>query len=656
MCGIAGIAAQQPGKIAVEKLARMAAAIQHRGPDGYGFYTGQRVGFAHLRLSIVDLAGGTQPLTNEDGQVVITYNGEVYNYIELRRELEASGHIFRTRCDTEVLVHAYEEWGAQMLSRLNGQFAFAISDARDNSLFIARDRFGVRPLFYTEQRGVLYFASELKALLASGDVPAVVDPEALDEVFSFWATRPPRSGLKGIYALEPGTFGIWRDGSLTLRRYYELDFPEAQIEPRDAVEQLDELMRMGVGLRMRADVPVGAYLSGGLDSSITATLAAAASPHQLRSFSITFEDPRLDESVFQSEVAREIGSMHLIASMRENAIADSFREVVWHAEAPLTRTAPAPMFHLARLTKNAGIKVVLTGEGADEMFLGYDLFKEVAVRRFCLRRPESTVRPQLFDRLYPYLDRTKGAGGEFWRRFFLDAGTPDDPLFSHLPRIQLTSWIKSFYSGEFASALSGTNVVEQMRQSLPTRFFGWSSLNKAAYLEMTLLLSPYLLSSQGDRMAMAHGVEGRYPFLDHRLFEFSAGLPTGSRLRGLKEKEILRRWAQRILPQKVSSRGKQPYRAPDAPSFFGPRAPAYVAEALSAEAIKRTGIFSPKAVSGLVRRCRSGLATGFRENQALVGVLSTQLWHDQFVARPVYQGELDVSRADVVLQDPVPVS
>ncbi len=655
MCGIAGIATQHAGSIAIEKLARMAAAIRHRGPDGYGFYTGLHVGFAHVRLSIVDVAGGAQPLTNEDGQIVITYNGEVYNHVELRRQLESRGHVFRTRCDTEVLVHAYEEWGADMLSRLNGQFAFAISDSRDQSVFIARDRFGVRPLFFTVQRGSLYFASELKALLASGDVKAAVDPQALDEVFTFWATRPPRSGLSGIQALEPGTYGLWRDGRLRIHRYYELDFPERDVEPRDAIEQLDELMRMGVDLRMRADVPVGAYLSGGLDSSITATLAAAASPHTLRSFSITFDDPRFDESAHQQDAARVIGSMHSIASMSGNAIADCFRDVIWHAETPLIRTAPAPMFHLARMTKNAGIKVVLTGEGADELFLGYDLFKEVAVRRFCLRRPESTVRPQLFDRLYPYLN-DHGSGGEFWRRFFLEAGTPGDPLFSHLPRFQVTSWIKQFYSADFAAGLSGIDVVEELRQSLPVRFFGWSSMNQAAFLEMTLLLSPYLLSSQGDRMAMAHGVEGRFPFLDHRLFEFAAALPTGSRLRGLKEKEILRRWARRILPAKASARAKQPYRAPDVPSFFGPKAPEYIADALSGASIQATGVFAPTAVAGLVRRCQAGLATGFRENQALVAVLSTQLWHDQFVARPVYPRMLDVAGADVVLQDAIPVS
>lgn len=654
MCGIAGILRADSGGVSIEPLARMAAALRHRGPDGYGFYTGSQVGFAHTRLSIVDVAGGAQPLANEDGTVVVTFNGEVYNHPELRRELEARGHVFRTRSDTEALVHAFEEWGPAMLQRLNGQFAFAIHDANRRTVFLARDRFGVRPLFYAQVDRSLHFASEVKALYATGEVPAGIDAEGLNEVFTFWAARPPRTPFQGVRSLEPGAFAIWKDGTLHLHRYYDLAYPEAALEPRDAIGQLDDLMRTGVALRMRADVPVGAYLSGGLDSSVTASLAAALTPHQLRTFSITFADPRFDESEFQRAVAGDIGSLHGVSAIAENVIAESFPEVVRHAETPLLRTAPAPMYHLAKLTKQSGIKVVLTGEGADELFLGYDLFKEVAVRRFCLRRPESIGRQRLFDRLYPYLF-DQGRGGEFWRRFFLDAGRPDDPLFSHLPRILLTSRIKEFYAPEFAAAAAATDPLDELRSSLPRAFSRWSPLNQAAYLEMTLLLSPYLLSSQGDRMAMAHGVEGRFPFLDHRLFEFAAALPTGSRLLGLKEKEILRRWARSFLPARISARGKQPYRAPDAPSFFAPNAPAYIGDMLSADTIARVGLWSPRAVAGLVRRCRSGAPISHRENQALLAVLSTQLWHHQFIGTGGRIAPLDWHGADAVLHEALPV-
>lgn len=653
MCGIAGIARRYPTGVSIESLGRMAAAIRHRGPDGYGFYVGQRVGLAHVRLSIVDIEGGSQPLTNEDGQIVVTYNGEIYNHLELRHELEDRGHIFRTHCDTEVLVHGYEEWGVDMLKRLNGQFAFAIYDRNRDTVFIARDRFGVRPLFYAQPKGAFFFGSEIKAILASGEVDPALDPRGLDEVFTFWAAKPPRTPFAGIASLEPGTYGIWKDGALWLHRYYELDYPEASEEPADVIEQLDELMLRSVGMRLRADVPVGAYLSGGLDSSITASLAASASPHTLRSFSITFDDPQFDESEFQREVAAKIGSMHSVTAIGQSSIAESFPEVLWHTETPLLRTAPVPMYHLAKLTREMGIKVVLTGEGADELFLGYDLFKEVSVRRFCLRNRASLGRQRLLDKLYPYL-MSQGRGGEFWRRFFLDAGNPSDPLFSHLPRFLLSSRVKDFYTPEFRDRLGEIDVLGELRASLPVRFFGWSSLNQAAYLEMTTLLSPYLLSSQGDRMSMAHGVEGRFPFLDHRLYEFASALPTGSRLRGLREKEILRRWAGRILPSRINERRKQPYRAPDAPSFFGPGAPEWIRDHLGPDALRRVGIFAPAAVEGLVRRCNAGLATGFRENQAITGVLSTQLWHHQFIEQAVTPPPLSVRNASVVLSEGVP--
>ena len=638
MCGLAGVARRSTGEsgrgVDAPTLHRMAAALRHRGPDGAGQLVDGRVGLAHVRLSIIDVAGGAQPLGNEDDSVQIVYNGEVYNYLELRQELVAAGHRFRTRCDTEVLVHAYEQWGARMLSRLNGQFAFAIYDRRggNETIFLARDRFGVRPLFYSIVRGDLFFASEAKALFATGEVEPEVDPVGLDQVFTFWAARPPRTVFRGVFSLEPGTFAVWTaaDGVLRHSRYYSLEYPEAYDEAAGAEVQLGELLNSSVALRLRSDVPVGGYLSGGLDSSIACALAANGSPFSLRTFSVTFDDPRLDESQFQQIVARELQSDHHIQSIGPNDVAAVFPEVVRHAETPLVRTAPAPMYLLARLAREHGIKVVLTGEGSDELFLGYDLFKETAVRLFCLRQPASQIRPRLFDRLYPYLDPA-GRRGDFWRRAFLDAGSPDDPLFSHLPRFLLTSRIKEFYSADMRAALGQRDALDDLRDALPWQFRTWSPLNRAAYLEMVTLLSPYLLSSQGDRMSLAHGVEARYPFLDPRVFEFAARLPTGSRLRGLREKAILRRWARAVVPPVVQQRAKQPYRAPDVPAFFTDRQPAYVSELLDAPSIARTGLFEPAAVQGLVRRCRAGNAVGFRESQALVGILSTELWHRQFI-------------------------
>jgi asparagine synthase (glutamine-hydrolysing) len=628
VCGIAGVVREGDRPITPALLRRMANALRHRGPDGFGFHCGARCGLAHARLSIIDIAGGGQPLANEDGRILTVYNGEVYNYRELREELEGRGHRFRTRTDTEVLVHGYEEWGTGMLERLNGQFAFALYDRREHVLLLARDRFGICPLFYAMRGEDLYFASEAKALFATGEVQPSPDLLGIDEVFTFWAARPPRTVFRDVRSLEPGTFAVWKGGTLRHGRYYDLRFAEDREEPPDALATLDTLMYDSVSLRLRADVPVGGYLSGGVDSSITCSLAAELSPHQLRTFSVSFDDPALDESAFQRLAAEQVRSLHRVQRIHRTEIAEVFPEVVWHAETPVLRTAPAPMFLLSRLARESGIKVVLTGEGSDEVFLGYDLFKETVVRAFCLRQPESTVRPRLFDRLYPYLG-ARGRSGELWRRFFLSAGGSDDPLFSHLPRIGLASWAKAFYSEAMHESTSDEDPLATLRDSLPPAFAGWTALNRAAYLEMTTLLPSYLLSSQGERMAMAHGVEGRYPYLDHRLFEFAAALPARSKLRGLHEKEILRRWAGDRVPAAVRTRPKQPYRAPDVPAFFDPE-PSYLAELLDTPALECAGLFAPGPVRNLVARCRAGRATSVRESQALVGIVSAQLWFRQF--------------------------
>jgi asparagine synthase (glutamine-hydrolysing) len=317
-------------------------------------------------------------------------------------------------------------------------------------------------------------------------------------------------------------------------------------------------------------------------------------------------------------------------------IARVFPDVVRHTETPLVRTAPAPLYLLSRIVREQGIKVVLTGEGSDEVFLGYDLFKETIIRLLCWQRPESRWPPRLLDGLYPGIAPASGKC-DFWRGYFMAAGSVDDPLFSHLPRFHLTARIKDFYSAEFRAGLGSFDPLAELRARLPAGFAGWSPLARAAYLEMTTLLSSYLLSSQGDRMAMAHGIEARVPFLDHRLCEFAAALPARTKLRGLREKDILRRWgaATGLLPPAITRRRKQPYRAPDVPAFFEGRPPEYVEALLDPASLARTGIFNPQAVAGLVRRCRAGRAEGFRESQALVAILSTELWHREFLGAPV---------------------
>jgi asparagine synthase (glutamine-hydrolysing) len=378
---------------------------------------------------------------------------------------------------------------------------------------------------------------------------------------------------------------------------------------------------------------VGTYLSGGLDSSLITALAQAETDHQLRTFSIAFVDPRYDERVHQEEVARAIGTRHHVVEATAHDIARAFPEVVRCVEMPLVRTAPVPLYLLAREVRAQQIKVVATGEGADELFWGYELFKEVMLRELSARKPKRAA--ELLDQLYSYLGPEAARRGPAWRRFLLETGVDDEQLGSHLTRAEATSAVKAFYQPGVAAEAGETASLDRLRAELPPSFERWSRLERAAWLELTTLLEPYLLSAQGDRVSMAHGVEGRFPFLDHRVFSYSARSPETRKLDGMREKVALREIAAKVLPPAIAARGKQPYRAPEIAPFFAPDAPEWVEEALSSSALLETNLWDEERVSVLVRRCREGRATGVRESMAVVSILSTQLWHREFMGKGI---------------------
>jgi asparagine synthase (glutamine-hydrolysing) len=614
----------------------MIAAIAHRGPDERGYFTAPAVGLGHARLSIVGLGDGQQPMSDAADDLTIAFNGEIFNYVELREELCARGRRFRTGSDTEVILHLYDERGEDCLSALNGDFAFALWDRRRRRMLLARDRMGVRPLFYARRGGSLYFASEVKALLEVPGIEAAIDPVALDQIFTLWAPIAPRTAFRDIQELEPAHLMIVDESSVITRPYWSLDYPDSNDPPkhrdeRAAADELRTLLTDATRIRMRADVPVGAYLSGGLDSSVISALAAGMAPGGLNTFSVTFDSAEHDESAFQQEMAAALGTRHSAVACREGDIAAVFPKVIRSAERPIIRTAPAPLYQLARHVREAGLKVVLTGEGADEVFAGYDIFKEARVRRFCARQPGSRLRPHLFRKLYPYLPGLRQQSAEYLASFFgVDGSGLDDPLFSHRPRLNGTAAAKLFFSGDLRATLSGYDAAEELASRLPSAFGRWHPLHQAQYLETRFLLPGYILSSQGDRMAMAHGVEGRFPFLDHRLVEFAAALPPGMKLKGLVEKHILREATKDLLPPAIHRRTKQPYRAPDSRSFVGPAAPDYIRAAFGEAELRAGGLFNPKAVAKLYEKCGQRPAEGFRDNAAFVGILSTQLWLQAF--------------------------
>ncbi len=640
MCGIAGYFGTPDATLPPRLLLRrMTDAIVHRGPDASGVFVGDGAGLGHARLSIIDLATGQQPMSNADGTVWLSFNGEIFNYVELRHDLIARGHRFRTDSDTEVILHLYEERGADCVDAFNGDFAFALWDSRTRRFMLARDRMGVRPLYYAIDRGCLYFASEAKALMEVPGITAELDPIGLDQIFTFWFPLAPRTPFRNILELPPAHLLVGESGRFAVRPYWRLAYPEIgddgaldrRGEARIA-EELEALLLDATRIRLRSDVPVGAYLSGGLDSSIITAAVGKLAPERLRTFSVTFDTPEFDESAYQQEMVRALGTEHDRIACTPADIAEVFPAVIRHAERPILRTAPAPLIMLSDLVHRSGYKVVLTGEGADEVFAGYDIFKEAKLRRFCARQPQSRFRPLLFRRLYPYLPGLQGQSQKYLEAFFASGlGETGDPLFSHAPRFRTTAGAKKFFSAELRRALDGYDAVAELRDSLPAEFARWHPLSQAQYLETAHLLPGYILSSQGDRVAMAHAVEGRFPFLDHRVVEFAARIPPSLKIRGLREKHILRQSARDLVPGSIGNRPKQPYRAPDSQSFFGAGAPAYVAASLAGPAIAGAGYFDPRAVDKLAAKCRANSFVGFRDNMALVGVLSTQLWHRQFV-------------------------
>ncbi len=640
MCGIAGIAGSVAAAAEVRStLERMISTLDHRGPDGRGFLVEPGIGLAHARLSIIDLVSGDQPIHNPLKTVWTVFNGEIFNYVELRAALERDGATFYTHSDTEVIVHLYDRYGDRFVDHLNGQFAIALWDRTRQRLVLARDRAGIRPLYYARAGDALYFASEMKALLAVLPECRRLDPRGIAEALTYWGAPDPDTVFAGIESLPPGhLLAIERDGTRALRQYWDWTFPDAGTRAdfadiESATAALRELLVDAVRLQLRADVPVGAYLSGGLDSSGIVALIRGFTETPVRTFSVTFDDAEFDESAHQQAMVRHLRTDHTMLHVTRRAIGEAFPRLIRHTETPVVRTAPVPLMLLAGEVRKAGYKVVLTGEGADEVFGGYDLFKEAKVRRFWARQPKSKFRPLLLGRLYGYLDKSPVGNPAFAQAFFGQGMQYlDTPVFAHVPRWTTSQKALNFLSPDFRAAIGAFDPPAAYAARLPAGMMGWTPLARDQYVEAKSLMADYLLSSQGDRVAMANSIEGRFPFLDHRVIEFANRLPPQWKIRGLNEKYILRRALADLLPSQIVSRTKQPYRAPDSQSFFFDGEPLdFVAELTSPERIRAAGYFDAAAVARLTGKCRAGRVAGFADNQALVGIVSTMLLDEIFV-------------------------
>ncbi|MFJ4598121.1 asparagine synthase (glutamine-hydrolyzing) [Kitasatospora sp. NPDC088861] len=630
MCGLAGFLSTSlhPGATA-EVITSMLSNIHHRGPDEAGYYLDDGMAMGAVRLAIVDLAGGSQPMSDPSGRYWICFNGEIYNHIELRAELERLGRPFRTdHSDTEVVLQAWIQWGSDCFTRFNGAFAVAIRDAATGDLVLARDRYGKRPLFYADAGGDFLFASEMKAFRAFPGFRFEFDPRELATTYAAWTPLPDRTPFRGVRQLPMGSALTISAGRRSLRPYEDLDFdvPGFDGTEAEAIDMLRQTLRTSVELRLRSDVEVGVYLSGGLDSSIVTRLATQLSPYEVRTFSVAFQDKSFDESDSQRLVAEHLGTLHTAVPITSEDITDHFPAAVYHAEVPTFRTSFVPMFLLSRHVRDAGIKTILSGEGADEAFLGYSLFRETLLRARWNELTDGERRTRLAG-LHPELEHFGSAHQAHLLGLYQQFSVERLPgLFSHEMRYQ---------NGRFAARLLADRIdpfadLLDLVAGTPG-YADMTAMHKAQWLEYKTLLPGFLLSTQGERAALAHSVENRCPFLDPAVVRAAASV----NLRyddGQVEKAILKKAFRAELPEWTTSRPKQPYRAPGSAAFKESR-PDYLELLLSDHELAGIGCLDAKFARRLVDKVMTSPVeeVSTKEDQTFLYLLTTAVLHQQFV-------------------------
>ena len=641
MCGIAGVL-DLAGRRSVpdDVIQRMAEAIIHRGPDEDGFLQRPGVALASRRLSIVGLADGRQPIANEDQQVQVVFNGELFDYVEKRAELRARGHRFVTHCDTEIIPHMWEENQEGMFERLRGQFAIALWDVRRHQLTLGRDRFGIAPLYWTRQGDWLLFGSEIKALLASGMVPARPDRRGIDHIFTFTAMPGPITCFEGVQLLRPGHYLQITPGNeagaapvINERTYWEMDFPdEGDEDPgdeRQLVDEFEQVLLNAVEKRLRADVPVGAYLSGGLDSSMIVAMACKLKGPAINTYTIRVDDPALDELSAASLSAKHIGTKPpIVQDFRASDALETYPELIQAAESPVIDTSCAALLQLARRVHSCGQKVVLTGEGADEWLAGYPWYKAAKLLGYLDVIPGLRLS-NIALRGYLGLSHIPQYPSEFRRNVEASVGGPN-------------AWVEAYGMLGLSKLLFyAPSMREVLKQNQPWATLGmdldrakrWAPLNRGLWVGARVTLAGLLLQAKGDRVAMNSSVEVRYPFLDEDVFAFTAKLHPRWKLRGLRDKYLLRLVAERWLPKEIARRSKVIFRAP-LDSFHMDPEPPFVGQLLSEESLRRTGYFDAAAVQHwrkAFRQMRAGSLPRLSVEMGLVAVVATQLWHHTYI-------------------------
>ena len=620
MCGIAGIIRWDGRPVLEREIRAMCGVMIHRGPDEEGIHLGDGVALGMRRLSIIDLAGGQQPVANEDQSVWVVFNGEIYNYRELRRRLERKGHVFRTDSDTETIVHLYEDLGPRCVEQLRGMFAFAVWDDKQRQVLLARDRLGIKPLYYAEQDGELLFASELKPILSLPHVPRTVNWESVGHLFTFLATPPSRSIVGGISKLEPARVAVGtRRGALRVERYWDVDFePDMTSTEDELVERLRELLVEAVTLHKISDVPVGAFLSGGIDSSTVVGTMAGLTPEPVKTFSIGFGEEGFDELAHARQVAAAFGTDHYDLVLRPDVVR-MVEDLAWYLDEPFGDTSAIPTYMVSKLAAEH-VKVVLTGDGGDELFAGYD--------RYVVER-----RERAFDQVPLPLRRIAGGVGELMpegmrgRRFLRHLALDGSRRYLDAASLFKADELERLFQADALAQIAKHDPWTTALSFLRHPNADW--LAAAQYFDINNYL-PLDVLTKVDRMTMAHSIEARPPLLDHKLVEFAATVPSHLRLRDGTTKYLLKRAMRGILPDRIIDRPKQGFAVPLARWFRGELSE-FARDLLLSDTCRRRGIFDV----AYIQRLFDLNARGRDLDLHLWTILSFELWCRRFLDSPM---------------------
>ena len=609
-----------------EVLEKMRDVIRHRGPDDAGIFIDGKIGLGHRRLSIVDVAAGHQPMTNEDSSLHITYNGEIYNHADFREWLEARGHVYRTHCDTETILHLYEEYGAACVQHLRGMFAFAIWDQHKQELFLARDRLGVKPLYYVRaDDGTLYFGSEIKALLEAGAVRPEINYAVLSDYLANHATSGEETLFQGVKRLLPGHTMTWRDGEVSIRRYWDVDFSKDAEERNDQtyIKQWSELFRESVRLRLMADVPLGMFLSGGIDSSAIAAVMSGMVSEPIKTFSVAFAEREANELEYARLVAEAYKTNHHEVVVSPEQFFDALPRLVWHEDEPLAHPSSVALYFVSQLASQH-VKVVLTGEGSDELLAGYGRYRRT-LWNLEMGRQYNKLTPSIArDTIRNQIERTLPVGRlrQKLMRTFLVLSPDLETIYFDNFAVFPAPMQQNMFTRTTRDRMPGIDPYVELRRVL-ARGKDLSLLDGLLYADIKTYLHELLMKQ--DQMSMATSVESRVPFLDHKLVEFTARMPDTMKLRGGTTKFVLRESMKGVLPDQILSRSKMGFPVPIGRWFRGSFKSVIDEYVLSDRALGRD-IFEPD----FVRRLVSLHQSGEDHSERLWALLNFEIWLRQF--------------------------